>query len=84
MNTYTNTQGLEQILMHPKSHGFRLVSPIEIGHSDGYYIPGYVTAKNKQSFSLVRKTKLDDSLKGRWKYLDVSKRYLEVFVREML
>jgi hypothetical protein len=84
MNTYSQIQSLEQILMHPKSHAFRLASPIEIGNTDGYFIPGHFNTKNRQYFSLVKRAKIDNQLKGRWKYLDVSKRYLEEFVREML
>lgn len=80
-STLGETDSIQTLLAQQSLHGFQVVSPVDIGAAT----PISFLAKVGRESKLVRsKTNKAIELSGRHRRLDVSTRYLEDFVREML
>ena len=73
---------LNKLIYRKNMHCFKLSSPVD----DARRIPFSVFAKKKKGGSMVRSKSenIRKQLQGRWKKINVSERYLESFVKEML
>lgn len=77
-----NYQELNKLTYKRNVHTFQVLSPLDIEGRKEFSVHAF---KNNKVMSAAAKVgKLEDNLKGKLKQLDVSKRYLEEFIHEML
>lgn len=78
----TDFETLNKLIYRKNMHCFKMSSPVD----DARRIPFSVFAKKGKSGNLIRSKSenIRKQLQGRWKKINVSERYLESFVKEML
>ncbi len=80
-SAFENLDLLSKLIYRRNMHCFKVSSPIDDKLKKSFSI--FSRLNGKKTLVKVETEKIEE-LKGRWKKLDVSKRYMEDFVREML
>lgn len=80
-NSFESLDLLNKLIYRRNMHCFKVSSPIDDRTKKAFSI--FSKVNEKKTF-LTTNTQEQMELTGRWKKLDVSKRYMEDFVREML
>ncbi|MCT4642553.1 MAG: DUF58 domain-containing protein [Bacteriovoracaceae bacterium] len=78
---FDNIELINKLLYRRNMHCFKVMSPIDNMKKMPYSI---FTNINNKNITVRANTSGEKELKGRFKKLDVSQRYLETFIREML
>lgn len=73
---------INKLIYRQNMHCFKISSPIDDAVKKPYAIFG--KSNNKGKFFRTKSIKNENNPKGRWKKIDVSERFLENFVKEML
>lgn len=79
-----DTENFNKLLAHPNMHCFKICSPLDKATSMPFSVFGIQGGMKGKKFFRLKKEKSKDLLKGKWKEILVSDRYLEEFVRNML
>tara|TARA_B100001971_G_scaffold213155_1_gene245511 strand:- start:101568 stop:102398 length:831 start_codon:yes stop_codon:yes gene_type:complete len=82
LSELTNIAELNKLTYKRNLHAFQVLSPIDIKGKAEFSISAF--RKNKVVTAPARVGKLSSEIKGKLKKLDVSERYLEDFIHEML
>ena len=80
-SSFKNLELINKLIYRRNMHCFKVISPIDEHRSSPFSI---LTKKEGKKVITSGNTKEEVDLHGRWKRLDVSDRYMENFVREML